>query len=616
VCAAALGDELDDFDRMMAPRDKSKWVDPFDMGLGSAAAQDCSVTEEMLRKVEAEKVACEGELEKLSSTSTVKPSSCSTVNTLSKESKKPVVPPVPSEVFLKRYVSHLLSKLGLVGHVDSFGAHLKLEIQLTPTQIKTLQAYSLPASRIPPTDIDHILSSFIINVDTIRESPMLERLREHIVALRDPLVVLVLLLTIVYSSFMILRSLRPFYSALLVMVVSVSWHWLTMFKKAWAGKHAKLLKTAEIPPECRPHEMTWFQSLQSSGRAMFSSVDKCEEYHKTIMVDPIYEVNPMVAFVDLATTLILHPLASLGDNVGMMFSSLLEHVPFFWRPVILILFVVLIMFVLILLSGYRISLPFFLGEIGPAASSNSSADIQELKRIIQEQNVRQLQQMEHTRKMSAPHSLLEFRGSGLPEVEALQVSEGGGCLVLRTPSKEGTGARQRLLARSLSQVEDLTCMQREDIRKEGEQNSTIESLNKESGAIEGKVTGIGKISDGDIGGNFVTEAQKDECSGGQMVLPLKNKEASAENIGHNEVLSEYDNVDGKLNDDKIELLSSSNELLKTPVKKLVVVANNDSSPLETNFQWITVEKDGFSDNDNVSKKSEEHLKEIVNVFEK
>ena len=66
----------------------------------------------------------------------------------------------------------------------------------------------------------------------------------------------------------------------MILLVSVTWHWVHMYKATWATKHSKLMQSVEIPPECRPQDMTWFQTIQSSASALVSSVDKCEEYHK------------------------------------------------------------------------------------------------------------------------------------------------------------------------------------------------------------------------------------------------------------------------------------------------------------------------------------------------
>jgi len=562
ILASAFGDELGDFDKMMAPRDKSKWIDPFDMGLDSVLKEDCSATEDKLRAMEDQKTECEEKVKELLSNKAVTEKPASNTST-SKERKTPN--PIPADVFLKRYVNHLLSKLDLNGPVDNFGSHLKLEIQLSASQVRTLQIYSQNSDKVPPTDIDHILSSYIKNVETFQASPMLETFKEHISSARDPLTVMVLLLCLVYIGITVLRSLPPTYSALLILILSVSWHWLHLFKKAWAGKHAKLLKSTEVPPECRPHEMTWWQSIQSSGRAVFSSVDKCEEYHKNIMVDPIYEVNPMVALVDLVTSLILHPLSSLGQNVGFMFSGLLEAVPFFWRPVILILFVLLVMFVLILLSGYRIRLPFFLGEIGPArneaANSSSSLEMREILKKLEQQNQIQIEQ---NRKMSAPLTLLEYKGQSVQEIEQLPAET----IVIRTPSKQ-LGARKRLLVKSQSQIEDLSSMQ--------------------------KVKGVKSVEENNYDEDLMTCDIHETDS-----LPS----------GH-DLASEVKALIGE------DPTRCANERLPiTPVKKMVVEGLEEGSPLDTKFQWVAVEKEEcLPITEDLPSHSDEFLKEVQQVFE-
>eukprot|EP00092_Neocalanus_flemingeri_P009541 GFUD01010270.1.p1 GENE.GFUD01010270.1~~GFUD01010270.1.p1 ORF type:complete len:248 (+),score=46.41 GFUD01010270.1:92-835(+) len=60
-----------------------------------------------------------------------------------------------------------------------------------------------------------------------------------------------------------------------------------------------------------------------------------------------------------------------------MFSGLLGSVPFFWKVPVLLVFVVLLMFVMILFAGYKVRLPLFLGEIGPASVPASNLALEE-----------------------------------------------------------------------------------------------------------------------------------------------------------------------------------------------------------------------------------------------
>jgi len=65
-----------------------------------------------------------------------------------------------------------------------------------------------------------------------------------------------------------------------------------------------------------------------------------------------------------------------------MIGNLLEQVPTFWKIPVLASFVAVLLFCLLMLAGYRIKLPYFLGEIGPAPKSFESMEYIE-KRIQQ-----------------------------------------------------------------------------------------------------------------------------------------------------------------------------------------------------------------------------------------
>jgi hypothetical protein len=363
--------ELEEFERMMSePKDRTSWVDPLDMGMYNTKTESCSEVVSRLTRCEKDLV---------------------TARTVSSPNTTTVRPPTTqvharagSEVFLKRHVQHLIARLGLS---PTTPAHLKLEIFLTPFQVQTLHNFVSPKTTVHAVDVDQILSTFIKNYETHETHPWLEHIKVEMTSLKDPLLVLLMSLSLTYLIVTVVRRLPALHMMLLILVVSVTWHWVHLYKATWASKHSKLMQSNAIPAECRPQDMTWFQTIQSSASSLVTSVDKCEEYHKAIMVDPIYEVNPATALVDLVTKLLLHPLSSLGKEVGSMFTGLLGEVPLLWKVPVLILFVILLMFVMILMAGYEVRLPLFLGKIGPATNHKNEnvalqQQITELKSII------------------------------------------------------------------------------------------------------------------------------------------------------------------------------------------------------------------------------------------
>jgi len=216
---------LDEFDRMMAePSDKSRWIDPHNMGNYDPSSKDCSDTEAKLFVTKEELSNCRDKLDSLNEDN--KLSSPSTVTTTTtKFTTKDISSSeyTTNDVFLKRHVSHLLSRLGL-DTTPITGHHLKLEILLSAYQVKTLQNFiSSTKSNVPATDVDQILSSFIKNVDTYENSPWLDTLKERLTYLRDPFIVIILILCLVY-----IISLVSIVIYLFLYITSIRWFVLSL----------------------------------------------------------------------------------------------------------------------------------------------------------------------------------------------------------------------------------------------------------------------------------------------------------------------------------------------------------------------------------------------------
>merc|ERR1712106_638762 len=297
------------------------------------------------------------------------------------------------------------------------------------------------------------------------------------------------------------------------------------------------MQSVTIPPECRPQEMTWLQTIQSSASALVSSVDKCEEYHKAILVDPIYEVNPLTALVDLVTKLLLHPLSSLGKEVGSMFTSLLGEVPLLWKVPVLLVFVVLLMFVMILFAGYEVRLPLFLGKIGPANSAGKEnaalqQQISELKNMIS--------------NFQAPSLAVDGRSEN--------------CLGF-----DGTAqSRKSSVARQVSGVEELVPLGYDCHEK----NHHVEVVKKREAGTP----------------------RKEKLSRGVILTPVKARVISQPDIYQKHESSEYGDQD---NQDPGEMVldltrkRSDSFHNKSPVKNLVV--KDCESPKSTKFEWISTD---------------------------
>jgi len=554
VCAF---DDMEEFDRLMSePQDRSRWVDPMDMGMpqkNRGQHEHCSG----LVKCGQDLAVCRKALEKLA-----KEQNSSNSN---KEMKPPVTVSTATDVFLKRHVSYLLSRLGLSSH--SSPAHLKVEVLLSEHMVDTLENFVSPRPRtkVHAVDVVDILSNIVLSVDTYERNPRLDNLKELLTSLRDPLFSILAIFLIISFLYSLYRILPPSRLALLVLVFCLCWHWLHLFKMTWAAKHSKLLQSGNVPPECRPKEMTWLQTLQSSTRAMFSSVDRCEEYHKTIMVDPIYEINPLTALVDLLTKLLLHPLSSLGSEVGLMFSSLLEPIPWFWKVPVLLVFVLLLMFCMILLAGYKLRLPFFMGELSPAQSNTTALtqQIQELKQLLadgrkQSQAILDLHSLPVAALPSSSSSQSEGDSQQGSVVQALDFVDGSKENLKEEPMKELDNKTDKFCIRSTSLPET--------------PKKTVSLLRKASVTL----TPVK---------NRVLE---------DPTVIMKQHNLVTENDEEGLDLRKNNDAEGGDSDEGLEFVMEQTEEegvldLRTQVtspQKTLIVMGNPASPATTSFDWV------------------------------
>ena len=162
AAARGMGEDAEEWERLMGePLDKSRWIDPWDMGLTSdKETRTCPDLEARVGECEAELTACTDKLE----------SARVGCNKSAAEERLRSDP----DVFLRRYINHLVYKLGLESGQES---HLKLEVYLSPGQTQTLLNFAKFQSPTPAVDVDTILSSLIRNVETYETSPFVDNLK-------------------------------------------------------------------------------------------------------------------------------------------------------------------------------------------------------------------------------------------------------------------------------------------------------------------------------------------------------------------------------------------------------------------------------------------------------
>lgn len=83
-------------------------------------------------------------------------------------------------------------------------------------------------------------------------------------------------------------------------------------------------KNKDIPTSCNPEQLGILESLRLKFNAFWGHPDPCEEYHRVLLTDPSYEVNPFTVLFDMLVVGIFHPLGYIGKQVGSFFDGVLS----------------------------------------------------------------------------------------------------------------------------------------------------------------------------------------------------------------------------------------------------------------------------------------------------
>ncbi|XP_064652881.1 uncharacterized protein LOC135503297 [Lineus longissimus] len=158
-----------------------------------------------------------------------------------------------------------------------------------------------------------------------------------------------------YSETMVYWSIfhRWIRSCLMILMILLSlgipWEFIRMYQDAVAKRAAVMQKG--MPPECFPHQMTILQTLKSFLLQLLSwNYDPCEKYHRMLLVDPIWDVNPS----KVITNCFLYPFEMLSSTIGQSLTNFFEKIPSQLQLFFFGLLALLVVMVLVMTCGYRI----------------------------------------------------------------------------------------------------------------------------------------------------------------------------------------------------------------------------------------------------------------------
>ncbi|XP_033743839.1 uncharacterized protein LOC117329797 [Pecten maximus] len=138
---------------------------------------------------------------------------------------------------------------------------------------------------------------------------------------------------------------------------SLPWEFVRLYQIEVAKKMANL--QVGVPDECTPSQISLLQTFRNWLFSILSwQPNPCEKYYKMLMVDPLWEVSPIMVISSAVTRCIIYPMELFFESVGRSLGLLFNEIPLHWQPLMFAAIVILLIIIIIVLGGYRLHVPF------------------------------------------------------------------------------------------------------------------------------------------------------------------------------------------------------------------------------------------------------------------
>ncbi|XP_060062657.1 uncharacterized protein LOC132543198 [Ylistrum balloti] len=138
---------------------------------------------------------------------------------------------------------------------------------------------------------------------------------------------------------------------------SLPWEFIRLYQTEIAKKMANL--QVGVPDECIPKQVSILQSFRNWVYSILSwQPNPCERYYKMLMVDPLWEVSPIMVLSSTVTRCIIYPMEIVLEGAGRSLKLFFNEIPLHWQPLMFLAVVLMLMVTIIVLGGYRLHIPF------------------------------------------------------------------------------------------------------------------------------------------------------------------------------------------------------------------------------------------------------------------
>ncbi|KAK6959710.1 chloride channel clic-like protein 1 [Biomphalaria glabrata] len=140
--------------------------------------------------------------------------------------------------------------------------------------------------------------------------------------------------------------------------LSIMWEFVRLYQSKVAERAAAIVKG--IPADCDPHSMSVYQSLKEFLRRHFSwahGADACNDYYYALLVDPLWDVSPLMVISSVLSQGLLYPLELTCSSFGRGVRFFFQEIPSQWQLLILVIGLFMSLLTLLMLCRYRVHVP-------------------------------------------------------------------------------------------------------------------------------------------------------------------------------------------------------------------------------------------------------------------
>ncbi|XP_040291962.1 chloride channel CLIC-like protein 1 [Bufo bufo] len=118
---------------------------------------------------------------------------------------------------------------------------------------------------------------------------------------------------------------------------SIPWEWVRLYQIEVAKKSTIL--SEGYARSCYQQDLSFWETLKVWLSWNFSwDSDSCESYYKALMVDPLWEVTPLMAISSVIGRFVVHPMELFSHTLGRSLRNIMREIPSQWQLPVFLLF--------------------------------------------------------------------------------------------------------------------------------------------------------------------------------------------------------------------------------------------------------------------------------------